>query len=151
MSGGVNRDLPTERQPYLPRPDLVETAHMREQGPVPPPRPVSAGALPAQIGPYKLGTKLGEGGMGVVYEATDTALDRTVALKVLRPTLLDDEVSRNRFLREAKAAAAVKHDNVVTIFQVGEADGVPYLAMERLRGSTLDRYLAKQKPLSWAQ
>src|SRR5437763_15320526 len=66
--------------------------------------------------------------MGVVYRAHDTALDRPVALKLLRPDLYDSEQARARFLREARVAAAVRSDHVVTTFQVGEENGIPYAA-----------------------
>ncbi len=89
------------------------------------------------VGHYRLVQLLGEGGMGIVYKAQDTQLQRRVAIKVMRPESAESAVARERFLREARAMAAVKHDNVVTIYQVGEEDGAPYLAMEYLRGDTL--------------
>ena len=80
---------------------------------------------------------LGSGGMGSVFQAVDSQLNRFVALKVLRSRLAGSEVARQRFLREARAAAALEHDHVVAIYQVGEANGVPYLAMPLLRGQSL--------------
>src|SRR4051794_12590443 len=83
-----------------------------------------------QLGPYRLLKQLGQGGMGTVFLAEDTKLRRPVALKVMRPDLAAHEEARKRFLREAQAAAALKHDHVVTIYHVDEDQGVPFLAME---------------------
>jgi len=91
------------------------------------------------IAHYRLVSKLGEGGMGVVWRARDTRLDRDVALKTLPPDLVGDPSRRERFIREAKAAAAVSHPNIAAIHDVGEADGVVYLAMELVEGRTLRR------------
>ncbi|MFO0810095.1 MAG: serine/threonine-protein kinase [Gemmataceae bacterium] len=148
MSGPVHpRAMPTDRMTGSRRPELTPTARFPADGHTPPPFE----ATRPQVGQYRFVSKLGEGGMGVVYEALDAGLDRSVALKVLRADLAADPSSRERFLREAKAAAAVRHDNVVTIYQVGEAEGVPFLAMELLRGMPLDRYLTLQKPVSFSQ
>ena len=76
--------------------------------------------------------------MGVVFRAQDPHLERLVALKAMLPALASNTVNRDRFLREAKAAAAVKNDHVVGIFQVGEDRGAPFLAMEFLEGEPLD-------------
>ncbi len=98
--------------------------------------------LPGEtIGKYTLLRDLGEGGMGRVYAARDAALDREVALKVVLPAPGETEGSWReataRLFREARAAAKLHHPNVVTIFDVGDADGTPYLAMELIRGWTL--------------
>jgi serine/threonine protein kinase/tetratricopeptide (TPR) repeat protein len=82
--------------------------------------------------------KLGEGGMGVVYEAEDQRLKRRVALKFLHPHLLDHSDARARFLREAQAAAALNHPNIVTIYEVDEKKTRIYIAMEFVEGTTLD-------------
>jgi predicted Ser/Thr protein kinase len=92
---------------------------------------------------YRVVRQLGAGGMGVVFEAEDTALARPVALKVMRGAGPADPTARTRFLREARAAAAVKHDHIVTIYQVGEDRGVPFIAMEFLRGLSLDEWLVR--------
>jgi serine/threonine protein kinase len=98
--------------------------------------------LPDRLGPYRLLKPLGNGGMGVVFLAEDTQLGRRAAVKVMRPEVTSgDPRSYERFIREARAAAAVRHDNVVTVYTVGEESGVPYLAMELLRGTTLSAYL----------
>jgi eukaryotic-like serine/threonine-protein kinase len=113
----------------------------------PPPTPqLSEGAsnVPVQLGPYKLIKPLGAGGMGVVYLAEDTQLGRKAAVKVMKPEVSSfDTRAYERFLREARAVAAIRHQNVGLVYQVGEEQGVPYLAMELLRGSSLSAYLDK--------
>ncbi|HBI45056.1 MAG TPA: serine/threonine protein kinase [Planctomycetales bacterium] len=94
-----------------------------------------------RLGGYRLLAELGRGGMGVVYKAEDLKLKRLVALKVMAPGLAADEASRQRFLREAVAMAAVHHDNIVVIHAVDEDNGVPFLAMEFLQGMPLDKWL----------
>ena len=89
------------------------------------------------LGRFRLLSRLGQGGMGVVYAAEDTRLGRTVALKILSPEALLREDRRRRFLREARAASAVMHANIAAIFEVGEEDGEVFLAMERVPGQTL--------------
>lgn len=108
-------------------------------------RSVEAGqaGIPVQIGGYPIEKLLGEGGMGRVYLARDERLGRSVAIKVMLPRKAGDESSRRRFLRESRSAAAVEHENIVTIHQVGEhlqpgePRGLPYIVMQRLEGSTL--------------
>ena len=96
-----------------------------------------------EIGGYRVVRKIGQGGMGLVFEAEDVRLRRRVAIKVMRPTLAIDPVARERFLREARAVAAVQHDHVVSIFQVGEHDGMPFLVMPLLPGESLDDRLKR--------
>ena len=103
----------------------------------PPQQPGELGRL----GGYRVMKVLGSGGMGVVFQAEDPQLGRLVALKAMLPALAASAGARQRFLREARAAAAVKHDNIVAIYQVGEDRGVPFLAMEFLEGQPLDRRL----------
>jgi serine/threonine protein kinase/Tol biopolymer transport system component len=95
------------------------------------------------ISHYKIIAKLGEGGMGVVYKAEDTKLERTVALKFLAQHLLDDDEAKERFLREAKAAAALHHSNVCPVYEIDEADGKTFLAMAFLQGETLEDRIAE--------
>jgi eukaryotic-like serine/threonine-protein kinase len=116
-----------------------------------------------QFGPYRLIEKIGSGGMGEVYRALDTRLEREVALKLVSDTYLgtgvgsgspspvtpvhatpnSSHVSHERFLREARSSATLNHPNVCSIHDTGEHDGRPYLVMELLRGETLKHYLAK--------
>ena len=90
-----------------------------------------------RFGSYRVVRLLGSGGMGLVFEAEEVALRRPVALKVLKPELAADPESRERFLREARAAAEIPSDHVVTVLSVGEAGGLPFLAMPLLFGETL--------------
>jgi tRNA A-37 threonylcarbamoyl transferase component Bud32 len=90
---------------------------------------------------YRLIEKLGEGGMGTVYLAEDINLKRRVALKVMKPHVAAEQISRDRFLREARAAAALDHDNIVAIHGIGEDNGIPYLAMPLLKGQPLGTLL----------
>jgi eukaryotic-like serine/threonine-protein kinase len=92
---------------------------------------------------FRILAKLGEGGMGVVYRAEDVNLRRPVALKVLPPDVVGSEERRARFLREARAAAAVPHPNIATIYEIGEADGVVFIAMELVEGATLRQRLGR--------
>jgi serine/threonine protein kinase len=96
-----------------------------------------------RLGPYRVVRLLGAGGMGLVLEAEDPQLKRHVALKVMRPALAADEGARRRFLREAQATAALEHDHVIPIYQVGSEGGLPFLAMPLLRGETLGDRLAR--------
>jgi WD40 repeat protein/serine/threonine protein kinase len=104
-----------------------------------------------RLGPYRVLRVLGAGGMGVVFQAEDPHLERLVALKAMRPALAASASARQRFLREAKAAAALKHDHVITIHQVGEDRGVPFLAMEFLEGESLEARLQRQGRLPVAE
>jgi serine/threonine protein kinase len=102
-----------------------------------------------QLGPYRLLRRLGAGGMGVVYLAEDPRLQRQIALKLIKPGLLVRPDAHDRFLREARAAAKVEHENIVTIHEVEEANGVLFLAMPLLKGETLeDRSQRQAGPLS---
>lgn len=100
-----------------------------------------------RLGPYRVLKVLGAGGMGVVFQAEDPHLQRLVALKAMLPGLAASDSAKQRFLREARAAAALKHDHVVTIHQVGEDRGAPYLAMEFLEGEPLDDRLKREGKL----
>jgi len=101
---------------------------------------------PQQIGDYDVQAVLGRGGIGVVYRGTDRVLGRDVAIKVLRSDLADNESLRERFLREARAAASLRHDHVVAIYGVGDHAEQPYLVMEYVPGGSLaDRLLRKGK------
>src|SRR5689334_6988401 len=86
---------------------------------------------------HRIDAIAGRGGMGVVYRATQLALDRTVALKVITPALAGDDRIRERFVREARAAAALEHPHVIPIHYAGEEDGVGYIAMRHVEGDDL--------------
>ncbi|MBK7877371.1 MAG: serine/threonine protein kinase [Planctomycetes bacterium] len=106
-------------------------------------RPAQPGALPFErLGGYRLVERLGAGGMGIVYRAVDERLDREVALKVLRPELASTPDAEARFEREARAIAKLAHENIVTVFEAGRADSVAFLAMELVRGRSLDELFA---------
>jgi serine/threonine protein kinase len=96
---------------------------------------LSAGA---RLGPYEIVSLIGVGGMGEVYTARDTRLDRTVAVKVLLKDFLDRTDRRRRFETEARAISSLHHPHICTLFDVGEQDGLAFLVMEYLEGETLD-------------
>lgn len=120
----------------------------------PPTRPGLGGAplvlvaANARLGSYRLVRILGEGGMGVVWEAEHTGLQKRVALKTLRAEVLTEPSVVERFLREGKTASKFRHPNVVDITDVGQADGVPYLVMEFLEGESLASRLERGPALS---
>jgi Leucine-rich repeat (LRR) protein len=97
-----------------------------------------------RLGNYRVLRVLGAGGMGVVFEAEDLGLVRKVALKTMLPALAASASGRERFLREARTAAKVEHDNIVPIFQVGEDRGVPFIAMPLLKGEPLNARLTRE-------
>ena len=98
-------------------------------------------------GRYKLLQLIGGGGMANVYLARDIILDRDVAVKVLRLDFVNDELFIKRFRREAQAATSLNHENIVTIYDVGEDDGIYYMVMEYVRGCTLKQYIQQHAPL----
>jgi serine/threonine protein kinase len=135
--------------------DLSSTSTSTHQAAHTPPRQIPASNLTrpvelqpgSELGQYVIVRELGSGGMGIVYEAEDKWLHRRVALKVLRADLPTEQVARERFLREARAMAAVDHENVCIIFQVDEVDGRPYMAMQLLTGETLETRLERERRL----
>jgi len=119
----IHRGMPEDLQPYL-----------------------SSSSTPGELGRlggYRILRLLGEGGMGYVFHAEDESLQRPVALKVLKPEVALEDNAKERFFREARAAAKVRHDNVVMIHQVAEDKGLAFLALEYLEGLPLDKYLKK--------
>ena len=97
---------------------------------------------PERLGRFRITGRLGAGGMGVVYRAEDESLHRTVAIKVLPPSLQGDQERRRRLVREARAAAAVTHPNIAAVYEIGESAGRVFLAMEYVEGPTLRSVLA---------
>ena len=96
----------------------------------------------AHLGAYRVEALIGAGGMGNVYRATDTRLGRTVALKLLPPTLLVDAEHKRRLLQEAKAASALNHPNIVTLYDIGEDRGIDFLVLEYMPGRPLNQLIA---------
>ena len=96
-----------------------------------------------RLGPYEILSSIGAGGMGEVYRARDTRLDRTVAIKVLPPHLADSPELRERLEREARTIASLNHPHICTLYDVGHQDGTDYLVMEYLEGETLAQRLVK--------
>jgi Tol biopolymer transport system component/predicted Ser/Thr protein kinase len=93
---------------------------------------------------FEITGKLGEGGMGVVYEAIDRHLDRHIALKILPPEKVANPARKQRFIQEAKAASALNHPNIIHIYDIAETDGVPFIAMEYVAGKTLDQLIGRK-------
>ncbi len=104
----------------------------------------SRGALPEKIGHYKIVSELGRGGMGVVYKAHEESLNRFVAIKVLGDHLAADEQFLSRFTREARAAGAVSHPNVIPIYFIGQDDGLHYFAMEYVSGRSVQAMIRSE-------
>lgn len=98
----------------------------------------------ARLGEYDVLSVIGQGGMGFVLKAWEESLRREVALKVMTPRWIADQVARERFLQEARSAARLRHPNILTIHAVGEDAGVPYIAMEYVRGKSLSLLLAEE-------
>jgi serine/threonine protein kinase len=106
--------------------------------------PLSPGSIIA--GKYKILKEIGRGGMGIVYKAEDTRLKRTVALKFMPPELTREPEAKERFAREAQAAAALSHPNICTIFEIDEKEGKSFIAMEYIEGQSI-REKVKKSPL----
>jgi DNA helicase-2/ATP-dependent DNA helicase PcrA len=111
---------------------------------------VKAVAKIARIAHYRILEPLGAGGMGAVYKAHDEKLDRIVAIKLLASDALPHEDRRRRFLQEARAASALNHPHILTIYDIGESDGKPFIAMEYIQGETLRTRISK-KSLTFAE
>src|SRR6476469_3260495 len=97
---------------------------------------------------HRIEAVAGHGGMGVVYRATQLALDRTVALKVIAPGLLDDPTMRARFVRESKIAASIDHPNVIPVYYAGEEHGVAYIAMRYVAGEDIRSLVRREGKLA---
>jgi serine/threonine protein kinase len=98
--------------------------------------PHSAGS---RLGPYEIGALLGAGGMGAVYKARDTRLERLVAIKVLRADKVADPARKQRFIQEARAASALNHPNIITIHDISSEANIDFLVMEYASGKTLEQ------------
>jgi len=107
--------------------------------------------MPQTLGHYTIRAELGRGGFATAYRAFDSSLEREVALKVLHPQLLTDRTFAQRFRREARALAGMRHPNIITVYEVGEADGRLYIAMELANGPSLAQTLANRERLAWNQ
>ena len=97
----------------------------------------------SRLGPYEIVSALGAGGMGEVYKAKDTRLDRTVAIKVLPSHLSDDAALRERFDREARAVSSLNHPHICTLYDIGREGGVDFLVMEFIEGESLGKRLER--------
>ena len=106
----------------------------------PTPMPLAPGT---KLGPYEIQSPLGAGGMGEVYRARDTRLDRTVAVKILPSHLSTSPEAKQRFEREARVISSLNHSNICTLHDVGDQDGISYLVMEYVQGDTLESRLQK--------
>src|SRR5438270_10707556 len=96
-----------------------------------------------KLGPYEIESPLGAGGMGEVYRARDTRLERTVAVKVLPSHLSDNPEARQRFEREARSISSLNHPHICVLYDVGNENGTAYLVMEYLQGESLEARLQK--------
>jgi WD40 repeat protein len=114
-------------------------------------RPAGRPGILGTLGNYEVTEVIGQGGMGVVLKAFEPALHRHVAIKVLAPALAASATARRRFTREAQAAAAVRHDHIVTVHGVAEAEGLPYLVMQYVPGESLQARLNRTGPLELAE
>src|SRR6266851_1679241 len=96
------------------------------------------------IGHYKILEQLGAGGMGIVYRARDTHLDRFVAIKVLPPDKVTDAERKRRFVQEAKSASALNHPNIITIYDIASENGIDFIAMEYVPGKALNQLITRK-------
>jgi serine/threonine protein kinase/WD40 repeat protein len=135
-------ELAEQIRDLLPALVALEKAGPKAEEPRPPTPP-----MPERLGGYRILRKLGHGGMGVVYEAEQEALGRHVALKVLPFARLLEPTFRERFQREAQAAARLHHSNIVPVFGVGEQDGLHFYAMQFIQGQGLDQVLREVKDM----
>jgi serine/threonine protein kinase len=142
LSKGGSADRSGERSSVTPTPATLIGSGPGEARSVP-----GVLAPGSQFGVYMVGSCIGEGGMARIYQAEHAGLRRQVALKVLIDGFAKDPDGRERFVREARIAAAIKHPNVVNIFDVGVYEDVPYLVMELLEGKDLEKLLESKRPL----
>ena len=141
-AGVVHTQAPVAASPSPPSTSLETPRGIQES--------LRPAQLPGELGrlaDYRILSLLGTGGMGVVFKAHDIMLDRMVALKVMKPDQITDDIARQRFMAEGRSVASVQHDHVITIYQVGEDNGLPFMAMQFLEGETLDRRIKRQVKL----
>src|SRR6476659_5338741 len=124
---------------FMETPAVAEVAHMMESET----KKLEAGKC---FGHYEIIKQIGVGGMGEVYLAKDTRLERKTAIKILRGNVAQDEERMQRFVREAKSASALNHPNIITIYEIGETDNTHFIATEYIEGETLRERL-KGSPL----
>lgn len=150
LSEYVNRhpELEAEIRDLFPAVAMMEQA---ESNSPPSPAITRTGGHPRRLGDYRIIREVGRGGMGIVYEAIQESLGRHVALKVLPWQSVADDRLVKRFQREARISAALHHTNIVPVYGVGEADGVHFLAMQFIRGQSLDSVLREIRRLSLAE
>ena len=98
-----------------------------------------------RLGRYEIRTQIGAGGMGEVYLAQDSQLDRTIALKILHSEIASDTQRMRRFIQEAKAASSLNHPNILTIYEIGKADSIDFIATEFIEGETLRARMSKTR------
>jgi tRNA A-37 threonylcarbamoyl transferase component Bud32 len=135
--------LQPQAESFIEEPAVEAVAHVMAQS-------RTQSLVGRQIGSYQILSLLGVGGMGEVYKARDTRLDRIDALKILPSEVASDRERLRRFVREAKAASALKHPNVATIYEIGESAGLHFIAMEYVEGQTLESKISSQ-PLDPAE
>jgi len=135
-------------EPAVPSPAPVSrSAGLAWKGIVEALRPAQQEGELGRLSDYRILQMVGAGGMGVVFKAEDTKLNRLVALKVMKPDQVSDPVAHQRFLTEGRSAAGIESDHVVKIYQVGEDNGLPFMAMQFLEGESLDRLIKRQGKL----
>src|SRR5205814_429305 len=108
-------------------------------------------AAGTKLGRYEIRSKIGEGGMGEVYLAQDTKLDRKVALKLLPADVAAHSDRMKRFVQEAKAASALNHPNIITIYEIDEADSINFIATEFIEGATLRERILNTPPMKLSE
>ena len=107
--------------------------------------------VPKKLGKYDVLDVVGRGGMGIVYKAIDPGIGRLVAIKMMTAGFVDDPDLLKRFYREAQSAGKLQHPNIVTIYDLGDQDGNPYMVMQFLEGESLDSIIASRRPVSLEQ
>src|ERR1700757_3236002 len=110
-----------------------------------------ASNVPAKIGKYDVIDVIGRGGMGIVYKAIDPHLDRQVAIKMMTGGFVDNPDLLKRFFREAQSLGSLQHPNIVTVYELGDFDGNPYLVMQYMEGEGLDTIFTGRRQLNFPQ